>query len=63
MVQADRPEIRALCERAEQLGFDTVWTDAFLVYFYPKADTPGCTKQACGLRDVMRRWATRSCSE
>ena len=24
-----------------------------LVYFYPKADTPGCTKQACGLRDVM----------
>ncbi len=23
-----------------------------LVYFYPKADTPGCTKQACGLRDV-----------
>jgi thioredoxin-dependent peroxiredoxin len=24
-----------------------------LVYFYPKADTPGCTTQACGLRDVM----------
>src|SRR3546814_15882851 len=24
----------------------------FLVYFYPKADTPGCTTQACGLRDV-----------
>tara|TARA_R110002096_G_scaffold238581_19_gene430234 strand:- start:14667 stop:15170 length:504 start_codon:yes stop_codon:yes gene_type:complete len=22
-----------------------------LVYFYPKADTPGCTKQACNLRD------------
>lgn len=24
------------------------WT---LIYFYPKADTPGCTKQACSLRD------------
>ena len=24
-----------------------------LVYFYPKADTPGCTKQACGLNDVL----------
>jgi peroxiredoxin Q/BCP len=24
-----------------------------LVYFYPKADTPGCTTQACGLRDVL----------
>lgn len=24
-----------------------------LVYFYPRADTPGCTTQACGLRDVL----------
>jgi peroxiredoxin Q/BCP len=24
-----------------------------LIYFYPKADTPGCTDQACGLRDVL----------
>jgi peroxiredoxin Q/BCP len=23
-----------------------------LVYFYPKADTPGCTQQACLLRDL-----------
>ena len=23
-----------------------------LVFFYPKANTPGCTQQACGLRDV-----------
>ncbi|MCA1694311.1 MAG: thioredoxin-dependent thiol peroxidase [Actinobacteria bacterium] len=23
-----------------------------LIYFYPKADTPGCTAQSCGLRDV-----------
>jgi thioredoxin-dependent peroxiredoxin len=26
-----------------------------LVYFYPRADTPGCTQQACGLRDVADR--------
>jgi len=24
-----------------------------LVFFYPKANTPGCTQQACGLRDVV----------
>lgn len=24
-----------------------------LVYFYPKANTPGCTAQACGLRDAL----------
>jgi hypothetical protein len=23
-----------------------------VVYFYPKADTPGCTKQACAIRDA-----------
>lgn len=23
-----------------------------LVYFFPRADTPGCTQQSCGLRDV-----------
>jgi peroxiredoxin Q/BCP len=23
-----------------------------VLYFYPKADTPGCTKQACAIRDV-----------
>ncbi|BCU76871.1 peroxiredoxin [Luteolibacter sp. LG18] len=26
-------------------------TGWLLVYFYPRADTPGCTKQACSLRD------------
>jgi len=24
-----------------------------LIYFYPKADTPGCTKQACSVRDAF----------
>lgn len=26
---------------------------AVLLYFYPKDETPGCTKEACGLRDSM----------
>jgi len=26
---------------------------AVVVYFYPRADTPGCTTQACGVRDHM----------
>lgn len=29
--------------------------DIVLVYFYPKALTPGCTVQACGLRDSAAR--------
>jgi peroxiredoxin Q/BCP len=28
-----------------------------VLYFYPKADTPGCTKQACGVRDHLADYA------
>jgi peroxiredoxin Q/BCP len=28
------------------------WT---VLYFYPKAGTPGCTKQACGFRDAIKK--------
>ncbi len=28
------------------------WT---ILYFYPKADTPGCTKQACAFRDGLKK--------
>ena len=24
-----------------------------VIYFYPRADTPGCTKEACGFRDAI----------
>ena len=33
-----------------------------LVYFYPKADTPGCTKQACNIRDAWEDLAARGVS-
>ena len=32
---------------------DVVGKKVVLLYFYPKDDTPGCTKEACGLRDRM----------
>ena len=27
-----------------------------LIYFYPKADTPGCTRQACSIRDAREEF-------
>src|SRR5207302_4630595 len=27
-----------------------------VLYFYPKDDTPGCTKQACGIRDAYGKF-------
>jgi peroxiredoxin Q/BCP len=32
---------------------DSVGKKVVLLYFYPKDNTPGCTKEACGLRDRM----------
>jgi peroxiredoxin Q/BCP len=33
---------------------------AVVLYFYPKDDTPGCTKQACGLRDGWKSIAKKA---
>src|ERR1700722_9450911 len=32
---------------------DEIGKKVVLLYFYPKDNTPGCTKEACGLRDRM----------
>lgn len=44
-------------------GGETVKLSAFkgknvVLYFYPKDDTPGCTKQACGFRDELSNLAS-----
>jgi len=31
-----------------------------ILYFYPKDDTPGCTKEACGFRDLSKRIQKRN---
>jgi peroxiredoxin Q/BCP len=33
--------------------------DRVVVYFYPRADTPGCTTEACGFRDAHGEFAAR----
>ncbi len=33
-----------------------------LLYFYPKDDTPGCTKQACAIRDNFPTFRKLGCS-
>ena len=51
-VGAAAPEIRAVDQDGKAVNFKDVYAKgATLVYFYPKADTPGCTKQGCSIRD------------
>jgi thioredoxin-dependent peroxiredoxin len=47
------PAISGVTDAGQKLDFADVYSKQpyTLVYFYPKADTPGCTAQGCSLRD------------
>ena len=46
------PAITATDQDGKPLVFSDIYQKGTtLVYFYPKADTPGCTAEACSLRD------------
>ncbi|HKK19300.1 MAG TPA: thioredoxin-dependent thiol peroxidase [Opitutales bacterium] len=42
-------------EHGKEVSRDTL-DGPCLLYFYPKDDTPGCTKQACGIRDAWEKF-------
>ena len=46
------PEIELLDQNGKSFSLAKQGKGKILVYFYPKADTPGCTQQSCGLRDI-----------
>lgn len=51
--KAPLKEVLALLDQHEKkLTASRVAKRKVLIYFYPKADTPGCTQQSCGLRDI-----------
>jgi len=47
------PKIELLDQNEKPFSLDKMGKKKVLVYFYPKADTPGCTAQSCGLRDIL----------
>jgi thioredoxin-dependent peroxiredoxin len=47
------PTFTLLDQEGDEVSLSDFAGRKVLVYFYPKADTPGCTTQACGLRDVL----------
>ena len=52
-VGAAAPASRALDHEGKEVDLAAETATGFtLVFFYPKASTPGCTKQACSLRDA-----------
>ncbi len=51
-VGAPAPDLKAKDQSGKTVNFKDIYAKGpTLVYFYPKADTPGCTKQGCSIRD------------
>jgi peroxiredoxin Q/BCP len=45
------PEFTLPDQEGNEVALSDFRGQRVVVYFYPKADTPGCTTQACGIRD------------
>ncbi len=51
------PEITLATESGEKFKLSSLEGKKVVLYFYPKADTPGCTTEACDFRDRSREFS------
>lgn len=50
------PDFTAVNQNNEQISLSQFIGKKVVLYFYPKDNTPGCTKEACDLRDNYERF-------
>jgi thioredoxin-dependent peroxiredoxin len=53
------PDFELTSDSGERVKLSDLRGKAIVLYFYPRDDTPGCTKQACGLRDAYDAFEDR----
>jgi peroxiredoxin Q/BCP len=46
------PDFALTSDSGEEVRLSDLRGQSVVLYFYPKDDTPGCTAQACGIRDA-----------
>ncbi len=51
------PDLELLDQDGEAVKLSDHAGETVVLYFYPRADTPGCTTQACGIRDRRSEYA------
>ena len=54
---ASAPDFELPDQDGEPVRLSSLRGQTVVVYFYPKADTPGCTTQACSIRDRSGEYA------
>jgi peroxiredoxin Q/BCP len=53
------PDFELLDQHGESVSLSDYRGQHVVVYFYPRADTPGCTTEACGIRDSWEEFEDR----
>jgi peroxiredoxin Q/BCP len=48
---ASAPDFTLPDQESNEVSLSDLRGETIVLYFYPRADTPGCTTQACGVRD------------
>lgn len=51
------PQISLDTDSGEHFELNSLTGKNVVLYFYPKADTPGCTKEACEFRDTSKKFS------
>ena len=54
------PEIHTQTDTGQEFRLSDLKGKRVVLYFYPKADTPGCTVEACEFRDEARAFAGKN---
>lgn len=49
----DAPDFSLPATGGREVSLAAMRGRPFILYFYPKADTPGCTKEACGFQEAL----------
>ncbi len=53
---APAPDFTLTSDSGESVTLSSLRGKDVVLYFYPKDDTPGCTAQACGIRDAYKEF-------
>lgn len=59
-LQTKAPEFTLQNQDNKAISLDAFQGKYVVLYFYPKDDTPGCTKEACSIRDNYAKLQTRA---
>lgn len=53
------PDFKVLTDAGEEFHLADHKNERIVLYFYPRADTPGCTVESCSFRDAVKKFTKK----